>query len=269
MKFLTIFIPVVIFVIFAVEASAQTPTVSLLQRNARTQVSQPNSPTAGTLQTKSIAEIDRRIQVLNAALTTLNNIQFLSATEKEVITQKAQAELANLNTLKQKITANTDQTMLRNDVNLVSTSHRTFAFLFPQIRVLAAADALNSTANMLFDFAEKLEARIAEAAAAGNDVSRLETQLASMKSQITSAQTITTSIMSAASSASSEGTTGRSALVSAARSIKQAAANLRAAFQTGNQIRIALSELAPATTPETPVGSSSANPAAQQPVPTY
>lgn len=259
MKLLTPFLAFLMLFTFAVSVSAQTPTVSLLQRNARTQVVQPNTKTGGTVQTRSIAEIDRRIAALNLSVTNLNQIKFLAATEKTALAQKIQTELSSLAALKQKITANTDPAMLKNDIASVSATHRTFAFVFPQVRILAAADALNTVANLLFDFAEKLEVRIGEAKAAGENVARLETQLASMKSQITSAQTITTSIMSTATSTAPDAANGKTVLTSAARSIKQAASSLRSAYQTGNQIREALAELNSAA-PTTPSSSESASP---------
>lgn len=261
MKFLTPIITLFMLAVFTATVNAQTPTVSLLQRNAKTMV-QPQTSTGGTLQTRSIAEIDRRIQALTTTLATLNSITFLSETEKAALAQKAQSELASLNALKQKVTANTDLLMLKEDAASVSASHRIFAFVFTQARILATADSLNTAANLLFDFAEKLEARIADAKTGGYDTTQLEQLLKTMKSHTTTAQTLTTSIMSTASSVTPDTSTGKATLVKTAKNIKQAAASLRAALQTGNQIRIALSQMtASQNTLTTPIGSSSATPA--------
>ncbi len=245
MKFLGSIFIIVLFFMFALPVMAQTPTVSLLQRNARayeTPKSAENA-TLGTLQQRILTEIDRRITVLTNSLSKLAEIDFLSSTEKNTISQKIQNEINTLTQLKTEIQAETEMTILKEKAKLLLASHRTFAFFFPQIRILTAADMLNNTASMLFDYAEKLEARIAQAKASGNNTSALETNLATMKSQITSAQTLTTSIMSSVTSASADAATNRIALQNAGANIKKAKNQLRLAFQTGSKIKAALLQM--------------------------
>lgn len=257
MKLLTPFFIIIFLLTLTVPALAQTPTVSLLQRNARAYDAKTN--TNASQQQRILSEIDRRITVLTNSLTRLTEVDFLSETEKNTISQKIQNEINTLTQLKSEIQSETDATVIKEKAKLLLASHRIFAFFFPQIRILSAADNLNKTANMLFDYAEKLEARIAEAKTAGENTAALESSLANMKAQITSAQTITTSIMSAVTSTTSDSATHKTVLQTTAKQIKQAANNLRLAFQTGNKIRVELSQMTQ-TQEGTMTGSSSATP---------
>lgn len=255
-------ISIILFTITLLLASsgisyAQTPTVSLLQRNAKAYVT-PKAGATNSLQGKILSEIERRITQLNNSLQLIAQLRFLSETEKNTLTQRIQEQIQLLTQAQLTLQSETDQLKLRERAQETTANHPVFRFYIAQARVLTAADNLNSTANLLFDYAEKLETRIAELKATGAAVGTLETNLSSMKAQITSAQTLTTSIMSQASSATPDGTSGKNTLLQASKNIKQATNYLRQAFQTGNKIRIEISQMTNAQT-TTPSSSPSAS----------
>lgn len=227
-------------------AFAQSPTKPLnIRAEAYNRVDGTKEKVAGNLQTRSITEIDRRINALTKLLEKLSTIKFLTDAEKQTLTEKIQTEIDNLNELKANIQANTtDQQALKDDAKLVLSSHPTFAFFLPLVRILAGADSLMNAGNMLYDYAEKLEERITTAQQAGQTTTGLTTLLSNMRTDISQAQTLTANITASVSALSVDNyPDNRSTLQKALQDLKTAGKNLRSALKTGNEIRSSLADL--------------------------
>jgi hypothetical protein len=142
-------------------------------------------------------EIDRRITALNALSTRIGEMVKLSASEKTSFQASITAQVNTLTTLKAKIDADTDATVLKTDVKSITDSYRIFALILPQGRLMAAADRASTIASSLTTISGKLQVRISDAQTAGNNVSAMQTSLADMNAKIADANTQATAATNA------------------------------------------------------------------------
>lgn len=140
-----------------------------------------------TAKSRADKELDRRVAALNGLITRINAMTRVSADFKAQVTANLQNQISALNTLKANIDAETDDATLKSDVQSIVSSYRVFALVLPQANLAAAADRAIDVATMESALGAKLKARIDTAAAAGADVSALNTALADLATQVTSA----------------------------------------------------------------------------------
>ena len=113
----------------------------------------------------------------------------LPADEKNALSATIQTQLNEMTTLKAKINADTDLATLRVDVQSITKAYRIYMLVIPQGRIMAAADRAMTLADTANTLGAKLEARIAAAKTAGNDVSAEEATYADFQTKIADAQT--------------------------------------------------------------------------------
>ncbi len=89
--------------------------------------------------------------------------------------------IANLNTLKAKIDADTDLATLKTDRQAIYTQYRVYMLFMPQLRIYVAADRIDDTADLMTQVATKLGTRIT-----GN--SALQTTLTDANAKIADAK---------------------------------------------------------------------------------
>lgn len=138
--------------------------------------------------TRAGEEIDRRIKSLTELRAKIVAMGRVSSEVKTSLSATIAVEIKSLNELKAKISADTDTETLKADVKSVTASHRIFALVIPQGRILAAADKINVTAEMLLALGVKLEARINAAKTEDKDIAALEKSLADFKAKIAEAK---------------------------------------------------------------------------------
>lgn len=110
--------------------------------------------------TKADAEIARRINSLNELVTRINDLKKLSDASKASFSSEVQNEINQLNTLKTKIDADTDLVTLRTDQKSIFNEYRIYMLYIPQIRILASADRLNASIDLMNQVSTKIETRI-------------------------------------------------------------------------------------------------------------
>lgn len=137
---------------------------------------------------RSVQEIDRRIAALNRLITRIEAMKKISATAKSNLTAEVKVEITKLADLKVKIEADTDIATLRTDITSITKSYRIYALIMPQISILAAADRINTAADMIVAVVAKLETRIDEAEDDGVNVSGLAAIVANIKAEAESAK---------------------------------------------------------------------------------
>jgi hypothetical protein len=142
------------------------------------------------LKTRADREIDRRITSLNSIAKKINAIKKLNAEEKSSVSTSIQQNITDLTALKTKIDADTDPTVLQTDVKSIVDNYRVYALYIPKIHILTAADYVTELTDKLTTLATKLATRVAEAKAAGSDVTTMETPLAEMQTKIADAKTL-------------------------------------------------------------------------------
>jgi hypothetical protein len=138
--------------------------------------------------TKADNEVKRRAEALENLLARINSTTKITAELKTSITTNINNQISALGALNEKIQADTDGATLKSDVALITQGYRVFALLMPQARIAAAADREATLVNMLGELGGKLQARLQAAAAAGADVSALNTALTDLGAKLQSAQ---------------------------------------------------------------------------------
>ncbi len=137
---------------------------------------------------RAIAEIDKRIEAMNSFSTRIDGMKKLSDSQKATTKAEIQAEITKLNTLKAKISADTDTAVLKTDIQSINSSLRIYALVMPQMAVLASAERVQNLIDDFVTVAAKLQARIDAARAAGVNVTAYVTSLAEVNTKIASAK---------------------------------------------------------------------------------
>jgi len=130
---------------------------------------------------KADQEVTRRIDILNKTIMRLGEMKKLSADDKAYLSSVAQKNIDDLNALKAKIDADTTASEARKDRQGITKLYRIFMLVIPQIQIIAAADRISATADILTDVATKLQTKISDAQSAGKDVSALNTSMTEMQ----------------------------------------------------------------------------------------
>jgi len=106
-------------------------------------------------------EIDRRVAALNKLNNRVGEMVKVSASEKASLSSSIQAQISILNALKIKIDADTDATVLTTDIKSITSSYRIFLLVIPQGAIIAAADRVETVADLMTTLSAKLQTRIA------------------------------------------------------------------------------------------------------------
>ena len=170
----------------------QARTNNLVQREAlvasrEAKITQVQTNITQNLQQRAQAEISRRLEFLNQLITKINGIKKLSDTEKSILQTQIQAQVDSLNGLQAKITADTDNAILKADVKSIVSNYYIFLFFRVQVNLFIATDRISTTIDNFNQVYTKLQARVSEAQTAGDDVTKLNVSLADMKAKITDA----------------------------------------------------------------------------------
>ncbi|MFA6254200.1 MAG: hypothetical protein WC640_03060 [Candidatus Paceibacterota bacterium] len=181
-KSLTIVISLLLaFVLSAASVSAQTAT------------SGPEAKVATAAVTRLIERGDKalanRIDALNQLNARIQEMKLVTEANKASISAQIQTQITGLNALKQKINADTDPVVLKEDVKSITGGFRIFALVIPQGRIIAVADRLNTIAGDLTAVMAKLQTRLNVAQAAGKDITSITVLMTDLNAKITDART--------------------------------------------------------------------------------
>ena len=180
-------------------------------------------------------EIDVRVAAMNELSTRIQSMVHLTDSEKSALSANFSNEISALNTLKTKLTTDTDKATLRADVASVTKAYRVFALVEPQGRITAASDRIISIVTTFQTINAKLAVKITAAQTAGHDVTALNAALADMTAKATDAQTQAQAAVSGVVSLAPDNgvaataTSNKAALVAARGAIKTATDDLKAA----------------------------------------
>ena len=159
--------------------------------------------------TRADQEITRRINALNNLITRINAMVKVSDSQKSALTSQVQAIIANLQSLKTKIDADTNPATLLADKKSIVVAYRVFVFMIPKVTIISNADKI-------LDLAALLQAKNPSTAAAA---------------KISDAITQANNAISTVSALDPSGWPGnRAALVSARQMLKTALGDLRSAW---------------------------------------
>ena len=234
-----LFIPLLalfLAILFSAVSFAQTTTPSPSPKTGK------NLDTRVTnLKSRGDLEITRRITSLNTLFSKINGLKKLSDAQKSTFTTNVQSEITTLTTLKSKIDADTDLATLKTDIMSIVQAYRVYLVYMPQIRILASADRMDVTADLLTTEALQLQTRITSASTGGHDVTSLNSLLTDMNSKIADAKTQYQNATNLVTSLTPAGYPGnKTSLVQGKTDIQTGAADLKTAHQDAMQIRTGL-----------------------------
>ena len=141
------------------------------------------------LRNRAQTEITRRLNFLNDLITKLNSIKKISSAEKTDLQSQIQTQIDGLNALQTKINADTDNVTLKADVKSIVSDYYIYLFFRVKVNLLVARDRTSVTFDNLSQIYTKLQIRISQAQADGNDVTNLNTSLSDMNAKLTDANT--------------------------------------------------------------------------------
>lgn len=248
--------------IHAQTTSTTTSSIKGPRPTTASKSAQLKETAATNLKERALKEIDRRLASLNSLLTRLNEAKKLSSTNKATLTTLIQQNISNLSSLKSTISAITDQTQLKTEVQSIVKDYRVYALVVPQVQLIIATDNVVSATDKLTTLATTLGQKINTEKAAGKDVKELETALVTMQSKTVSAKAQAQRAQELVMSLTPDGypsnksslQTARSQLVAASRDIKSATQAARKIIQGLN---LQHKESTPSAKPLKPATSSS------------
>lgn len=139
-------------------------------------------------------EISRRLTSLNDLITKINAATKLSASDKSALIAEVNAQIAGLNTLKTTISDDSDLAKTKSDAQSIVTGYRVYAFIFPKVQLIIAADRQQVTEGKLTSLATTLQTALDAAKTSGKDVTALQAQLDELVAKTKAAQTISSSV---------------------------------------------------------------------------
>jgi len=139
--------------------------------------------------TRADKEIDRRNVALTAMIARITDLKRLNADAKASVSSSLSAQVSALTNLKAKIAADTDEATLKTDIKAVTDSYRIFVLVLPQGRIIIMSDTVVYIADAYLQLGAKLNARIGEAKAAGNNTAAVEASLTNLATKSNDAKT--------------------------------------------------------------------------------
>jgi hypothetical protein len=205
------------------------------------------------IQQRGDALIAQRLTSLNTMITRINDMKRLSVDEKTTLTTNINNDISGLTTLKVKLDADTDATTALADIKSIYTTYRVYAEFDPQTALLATTNAMSTSIDQLMQLATKLQNRINEASASGNNVSSLNTLLTDMQNKVADAKTQSTTAQTniaglTPSSFNTDPTGTHTIFLNSRTLMSTARTDLQTALQDAKQIVLGLKALKVKTT---------------------
>ncbi len=226
-----------IFTLFiALPANAQTvtPGSSTLRTSKMLKpsgaVQETRKIVSGNLNQRTISEIDRQISLLQALVPKVDGLTHLTPEERSTLSTQIQTEITNLQTLKSRVEGVSEDAALKTNIKNVLSAHKNFSFYIPQIRLLMAAESIDSTANRILETAKKIEKRIDTQDAA--DTAEITPLLENMQAKANNAKAQSNAITAAVSPlTASSFPASKATLQSAQTKLKTGMTDIRSALK--------------------------------------
>jgi len=189
-----------------------------------------------------------RLPALRAAKADLGSNQHVTADDRSALTTIIDDTAGRLQTLRDEIKADTDIAALRDHCRSIFEDNRVFALVLPRTKMVIAADTSVDAAGKLDEVAVKLEAAIARAKAAGQDVTVPWPTSRPWRAKIASGRASASSVPGAVLGLTpADWNANHQVLVPARQSLQSARTDLRAARDLAIKIR---NELKPQPQPQ-------------------
>ncbi len=225
-------------------------------------------PTLEELKAFGDCEIARRITILDMLTTRIDKAEFAPANHAAHLTNEVRTTKNGLLDLKAKIDAETDIAALKTEIRQIATDFRVYALVAPKVNLVLGADRALAADERFEDIDQKLSDLIAQAEAAGKDVTDARAHLARMNAAVDKAMALAGPIPDAVlplTVAQFNAGTAGPVLADARTKLAEARAQLRTAVAEAKACRKALGLLRdkrPAASPTAPAASPAASPTA-------
>ena len=221
-------------------------------------------PTLEELKAFGDCEIARRITTLDMLTTRIDKAEWAPANHAAHLTNEIRTTKNGLLDLKAKIDAETDIAALKTEIRQIATDFRVYALVAPKVNLVLGADRALAADERFEDIDQKLSNLIAQAEAAGKDVTDAKAHLARMNAAVDKAMSLAGPIPDAVLPLTvaqfNSGTAGP-VLTDARTKLAEARAQLRTAVAEAKACREALGLLRdqrPAASPTAPAPSPTA-----------
>lgn len=160
--------------------------------NVKTVSAQNTSSRASALQEKQIAKlrekgnlmIEKRVTELNALSLKINRDLDLTIEEKASLSADINSAVAGLNSLKEKIAADSEVTVLRTDVRKIVTNYRINTIVTPKTRILVVVNRLENLNEKIIKLIPQLQTLIADLKSQGKDTTAMQSALDEINSSL-------------------------------------------------------------------------------------
>lgn len=167
-------------------ATSTTPRAGM-RRNATSTAEAMANQEAKMVQ-RAGTEISARVKAMNDLIARVGNMKNVASDTKSILEDTVQSEISELTSLGQKIQSDTSSTTLKDDLQSITRSYRIYALVIPQSQITATADRAITLANSMTTLGTNLATRIAQAQAAGKDVSSLQSTLSDFDAKVADAK---------------------------------------------------------------------------------
>jgi hypothetical protein len=136
------------------------------KENLRQIISTESSLLKGNFETKitnwknrASREITARINSMNQLITKIQSMKKLDDSNKSSLIGQVQSEIQTMQTLLQKIQADTDQVTIKTDLQSITKSFRIYLLFIPKIQILSTADQIDDIGDNMTTILTKLQLR--------------------------------------------------------------------------------------------------------------
>jgi cell pole-organizing protein PopZ len=133
------------------------------------------------VKTRAHEAINRRLETLARLAARVRDNRHLSDAHRVALSDLLEAQRRGLSALDEKIQADTGSETLKTDVKAIVTDYRVYLLTVPKVHLVIGADTELAAAAKLDEVATRLQAKVDEAAAAGEDVAEAQRHLDAMK----------------------------------------------------------------------------------------
>lgn len=125
-------------------------------------------------------EIDRRTAILYSLIPKIDSSKKISLGQKSQLDSEVKTEIANLSSLKKRVTSQTNFQAVVSDINILSDYYKNYAIVVPKVFIVAIADKINVMGDTFTNIAEKLAQKTEQLEKLKKDVTSVQKTLGHM-----------------------------------------------------------------------------------------
>jgi hypothetical protein len=125
-------------------------------------------------------EIDRRTAILYSLIPKIDSSKKTSLGQKSQLDSEVSTEIANLSSLKKRVTSQTNFQAVVSDINILSDYYKNYAIVVPKVLIVTIADKINVMGDTFTNIADKLAQKTEQLEKLKKDVASVQKTLGHM-----------------------------------------------------------------------------------------